>query len=1078
MAFLIYGSSCKHQKNSFQVLKRTISIGVVLIVILLSFPTKTWAIKKIWSEDFNNGKLSKDWKFVALNDSSGSWFITDQPFPGSFGRNYQAPPIASVSRGFHLQYAPGVLVGKNEALWKKKELAPDAYIQTPYIDCSAHNSVVLKFQQNFFWAQRKNYTGGGLFVEVSNNGKDWMRFDVRNGVSPKSDCPNPMDVELNITQVAARQKSVFIRFWWHQLYQWYWMIDDVQLTESFDTDLQTLDIVSHRRESNVFKANDTLAFSVVNLSAKPLVKNVEAFLQIDKRPLLKTVIQADKYHPVGIIDTVVVKFPGLNLTDLGVHKIKFYTSATDDLRRTNDTLTTELYSKACEIGNITAFAQQGNEYSIDCNQQKFKIQFIRNDIFRIWMAYDGEFLNPAANDLIIKNLFNDKVQTSYSDRGDYYLLNTPEIALRAYKSPLRFALYKADNTTLVWEESRGITYGKETIQYLKRGDNEQFMGGGMQNGRYMHRDKTIKLTIDYNWEDGGNPNPETFYMSTNGYGAVRNTYSPGRYSFNDTIRTIHQESRFDCYYFVDNSLKKIIEDYTDLTGKPFLMPRWALSMGDANCYNRGAKSGQTTGSTATGFAGLTPSVVPLIADKYIENNMPRGWILPNDGYGCGCTDLGNVVKDLKSRGFHTGLWTENGVKKIAQDVGVNGSRLCKLDVAWVGPGYKFAMDGARTAYDGIEKNCEERGFVWTVCGWTGIHRNAVVWTGDQSGSWRYIRWHIPTLIGSGLSGQNCATGDVDGIFGGSDSTYVRDLQWKCFTPVFMAMSGWATNNKNGIKDKQPWLFGEPYTSINRKYLMLKQRLTPYMYTLCNEAYQTGVPAVRGMFLEYPEDQYTYTDHVKYQYMLGKDILVAPVFKSENKRDSIYLPAGGWFDFWDGKQYQGSTTLMNYSAPLDKLPLFVRAGAIIPMYQQMMYDAQKSADTLTLKVYPHGFSSFEMYEDDGLTREHRNGAFTLTRFEVKDSEPGNTTLSVVINATKGDFKGRLKQRNYLIDVHKPGKIKSVKINKKTLKQVVRHQKFVDGTQVWWYDPEDQFGILHINTGILNTDISSEISISYR
>ena len=306
--------------------------------------------------------------------------------------------------------------------------------------------------------------------------------------------------------------------------------------------------------------------------------------------------------------------------------------------------------------------------------------------------------------------------------------------------------------------------------------------------------------------------------------------------------------------------------------------------------------------------------------------MPRGWILPNDGYGCGYTKLDSVVRELHKRGFYTGLWTESGVEKIAREVGEYGSRLCKLDVAWVGPGYKFAVDGVRSAYEGIENNSDGRGYVWSVCGWAGSHRYSVLWTGDQSGSWNYIRWHIPTLIGSGLSAQNCATGDVDGIFGGSDSTYTRDLQWKCFTPVLMTMSGWASNNKNKIVDKQPWLFGEPYTSINRKYLMLKQRMTPYMYTLCNEAYETGVPAVRGLLLEFPKDTLTWGEEkTKYQYMLGKSLLVAPVYKSEGKRDGIYLPEGKWFDYWSGETINGGQTLNNYPAPLDKLPLFVRGG---------------------------------------------------------------------------------------------------------------------------------------------------------
>ncbi|MFN8134050.1 MAG: glycoside hydrolase family 31 protein [Bacteroidales bacterium] len=97
--------------------------------------------------------------------------------------------------------------------------------------------------------------------------------------------------------------------------------------------------------------------------------------------------------------------------------------------------------------------------------------------------------------------------------------------------------------------------------------------------------------------------------------------------------------------------------------------------------------------------------------------------------------------------------------------------------------YKFGIDGCKSAYNGIENNSDARGFVWSVCGWAGSHRNTVMWTGDQKGTWDYIRWHIPTVIGSGLSAQNCATGDIDGIFGGSDKTFTRDLQCGNALPV-------------------------------------------------------------------------------------------------------------------------------------------------------------------------------------------------------------------------------------------------------------------------------------------------------
>jgi alpha-glucosidase (family GH31 glycosyl hydrolase) len=251
-----------------------------------------------------------------------------------------------------------------------------------------------------------------------------------------------------------------------------------------------------------------------------------------------------------------------------------------------------------------------------------------------------------------------------------------------------------------------------------------------------------------------------------------------------------------------------------------------------------------------------------------------------------------------------------------------------------------------------------------------------------------------------------------------------------------------------------------------------------MYTLCNEAYQTAVPAVRGLVLEYPEDPVTWGNVTKYEYLLGKDILVAPVYKSEAKRDSIYLPKGKWIDFWDGTEFQGNTTLMNYSAPLDKLPLFVRAGAIIPMYQQMMYDWERPTDTLSLNIYPFGKSEFTMYEDDGLTREHRNGVFATTKFEVSASETGTGSFAITINAVKGDFKGRLKERTYLIDAHTSKIPSDIVINGKKLIKVKSEKDLAAIKSGWFFNPNSQKGILHIKTDRLQTGTTSSIDVKIK
>jgi hypothetical protein len=715
--------------------------------------------------------------------------------------------------------------------------------------------------------------------------------------------------------------------------------------------------------------------------------------------------------------------------------------------------------RSITLGDVTAFDAKDNVFTIAAGPDLVRVIFYRDDIFRIWVAPDGTFTEaqPAPEDAQIVVYKGAPIAVRWRDAGEYYRLDSRECVLRVYKKPLRFALFDKDNTVVVWQETRPLTYGPSTVQTLRRGENENFYGGGMQNGYFSHRDTSVNIRLNTRgWGDGTTPNPAPFYMSTAGYGAFRNTMTPGKYDFLSPLSLSHDEARFDCYYFYGPSLKKILDGYTLVTGRPFFPPRWGLEFGDADCYNK---------------KGKTPDVIAKVADVYRSNDMPGGWILPNDGYGCGYTDLDNTIQELHKRGFYTGLWTEEGLDRIAHEVSVSGSRVMKLDVKWVGRGYQFAFNGMRDAYEGIEKNSNARGFVWTTCAWAGGQRYSTIWSGDQSGNWEYIRFHIPTVIGAGLSGFNAATGDVDGIFGGSAQTQVRDLQWKAFTPVWMIISGWS---KQTNLMKQPWIFGDPYSGINRKYLELKMRLTPYIYTYTREAYDTGVPMVRAMVLEFPEDPVTWGKRTQYQFMSGEWLLVAPVYEDSPIRNDIYLPAGKWIDYWDGREFNGPVVVNSYDAPLEKLPLFVKAGAIIPMYPEMLHDRDKPKDPVTIDVYPFGNSSFSLYEDDGVTQDYRNGAFARTLIEVEASKSLDTPggqVAVKVGVAKGKYKDMPVSRSYVVDVHMPLKPASVKIGERAIPgfeaggqdRAARDKaraNFNAAAEGWFYDAADRRGVLHV------------------
>ncbi|MDR6879600.1 discoidin domain-containing protein [Bacillus sp. 3255] len=727
---------------------------------------------------------------------------------------------------------------------------------------------------------------------------------------------------------------------------------------------------------------------------------------------------------------------------------------------------------AASVGDITNFEKtDDNTFTITSGSDQVKVIFNRNDMVRIWLGVGGNFQTLAGKStatpkepIVIKDDFG-PVTTDWSDEGDYYKIATGKFVLRAYKSPLKFAMYKSDNATVVWQEESPLSYSSSsTTQKLTRGVDEYYYGGGMQNGFFSHRDKTIKIAKNFgDWGSGTVSNPSPFYLSTAGYGVLRNTFQDGTYDFGSPAQLTHNENRFDAYYFYGETMKDILNGYTDLTGKPTLIPRWGMSMGDADCYN-------TSNTGANKPNKLTTPDVLKVAQGFRDNDMPGGWLLPNDGYGCGYVQLPGTVAQLHDLGFYTGLWTQNGLANIATEVGVAGTRLNKLDVAWVGPGYDFALDATKQAHQGVENNSNSRGFVWSVGGWAGTQRYSTVWSGDQSGNWEYIRFHIPSMIGAGLSGMPYATGDVDGIFGGSAKTYVRDLQWKAFTPILMSMSGWAS------VDKQPWRYGEPYTSYNRDILKLRQRLTPYFYTYLNEAYESGAPFTRGMVYEFPNDPNTKSTLTQYQFMSGESFLVAPVYKDASVRNGIYLPKGKWIDYWTGTEHYGSKMLDEYNAPLNVLPLLVKAGAIIPMYPESLYDGQLPPNPITYDIYPYKTSSFTMYEDDGVTREHRSGKFAKTIITSIAPETGTGDLKVQVDASVGDYNGKLAARTNQFQIHMHAKPAGVTIGGTAYTEVATKTEWASSASGWYFDAADKGGILYIKTPDMPTDQGFELIVT--
>ncbi|MDY3062817.1 MAG: glycoside hydrolase family 31 protein, partial [Bacteroidaceae bacterium] len=520
----------------------------------------------------------------------------------------------------------------------------------------------------------------------------------------------------------------------------------------------------------------------------------------------------------------------------------------------------------------------------------------------------------------------------------------------------------------------------------------------------------------------------------------------------DKVKLTHETDYMDYFVMVNETPVQLLNDYYQLTGNPVLLPKFGFYEGHLNAYNRDYwKEEDGSGYGVVKFedgkyykesqkdnGGIRESLngelegnyqfsARAVIDRYKNNDMPLGWLLPNDGYGAGygqTSTLDGNVANLKAfgdyarkNGVEIGLWTQSDLhpidsisallqRDIVKEIRDAGVRVLKTDVAWVGAGYSFGLNGISDVANLMPQyGNNARPFIITLDGWAGTQRYGGVWSGDQTGGkWEYIRFHIPTYIGSGLAGQPNISSDMDGIFGGKNvPVNVRDFQWKTFTPMQLNMDGWGSNQK------YPHALGEPAASINRVYLKMKSMFMPYTYSIAKEAVD-GKPMVRAIFLEDP-NKYTLGKATQYEFLYGSSVLVAPIYQEttadeegNDVRHNIYLPEGEWIDYFTGNTYVGGGVLNSFDAPLWKLPIFVRSGSIIPMTNANNNVSEIDKKLRIYEIYPkwNGSVSFTEYDDDGVTQAYLKGEGATT--EISAKADGNQT-TVDIKPTVGSFTGQ-------------------------------------------------------------------------
>jgi len=469
----------------------------------------------------------------------------------------------------------------------------------------------------------------------------------------------------------------------------------------------------------------------------------------------------------------------------------------------------------------------------------------------------------------------------------------------------------------------------------------------------------------------------------------------------------------DIFFVAANEPVTIMAEYARLTGYAEMPPLWSFGYQQSH---RTLASREEIMAEAKTFRDKKLPCDTLI---YLGTGFcPSGWNTENGSFSWNSRvfpDPKGILDELHKKNFRTVLHVVIKTNKLTGTVHDPCEPGCadqeKACCHWDAHRKDFAMgvDGwwpdegdpldttsrlvrNRMYWEGPQlERPNERPYALHRNGYAGMQRyGSFLWSGDVYSTWETLKVHIPIAINTALTGIPYWGTDIGGFVPTKEFTaelYLRWFQFGAFCPLFRSHGrnwklrlpwGWNTgdsgpleiNNYNGavIPDSSQ-LHNPQVEPICRKYLELRYRLLPYLYSAVRECATTGMPILRALWLHHPDDPKAVARQD--EYLWGRDVLVAPVVEQGATSRKIYLPHGAWFDFWTGERVQGEAEISR-EVDLETTPLYVRAGAILPLGPAKQYVEHKVDEPLSISIYPGADASFLLYEDDGSSFDYRKG----------------------------------------------------------------------------------------------------------
>lgn len=595
------------------------------------------------------------------------------------------------------------------------------------------------------------------------------------------------------------------------------------------------------------------------------------------------------------------------------------------------------------------------------------------------------------------------------------------------------------------------------------GSYESFYGLGQhQAGVWNYRGEAVDLSQD-------NTNISVpFLLSSNGYGIFWNNASRSRFN-NRFLSALYLSSevadQMDYYFLYGPEFDRVIAGYRELTGAAPLFGKWAY--GFWQCKNKYNTQGELLGvahkyrelhipadnMVQDWFWWVTmgepvfdtsryPDPPGMVDDLHKNNFRLMISVWPYFRAGSKTYDdmdqRGFFIDRTKVQSFHPpGMALYDAFNPDARKyywnlmdqalfkIGVDAwwldttepetedreTNILVTNKTYLGNGARYAnafpLMTTQGVYQGQRSESDKkRVFILSRSAFAGTQRNAgAVWSGDINSDWIFFKKQIPAGLNYSISGLPYWTTDIGGFVSGNPEDpkyrelFIRWFQFGTFNPILRA-HGTRSTNQNEL-----WSYGADAQKILTSYDTLRYRLLPYIYSLAWMTTSQGYTPMRGLIMDFRTDEHSAT--IGDQFMFGPVLLVNPVTDPAVSSRQVYLPKAKWYDFWSGDSLEGPR-MMEAAAPIDKLPLFVRAGSILPMGPEKEWSTQKQEDPVELRIYRGADGEFTLYEDENDGYNYEKGVYATIPFHWDDAKQVLT-----IGERKGAFPGMLTERRFQI-----------------------------------------------------------------